>query len=230
MKSIYTFACAMLIMSLSAISQDPPKQELEVVDKSPIDPDRYKGIKRSPYLYKKFIAGKVFDKAEGYWVYIPLNYNGYSKQFEFEENGIASELNEKFYERIVMISGNFNPAYSPKYMSDSTVFVKGAHPNYPEDFYIEVFRKDDFAILKYFEIDLSERKVEDVGKTLVLKSFASRFRYFHVTGNVVKNIKLNKRGLEPLVDKETLSYMKKAKIKGDTEKDWVKALSYWANK
>ena len=219
MKTILLSLSLILVTTSIVVAQDIPKQELEVVDKSPIDPDRYKDIKRSPYLYKNFVSGKVFDIAEGYWVYIPLNYNGYSKQFEFEENGSASELNEKYYLEIVMSGEDLNPAYSPKYMNDSTVFVRGTHPKYPEEFYIEVFREGDFAILKYFEIDLSERKVEDVGKTLVLKSFAPRFRYFHVVGSEVKNIKLNKKGLESLVDKETLSYMKKSKIKGDPEKD-----------
>ncbi len=227
-KITFVFSLAMPMLSVGQVIDTLDNGgTLEIHDKIPIDQKRYEGIKRSPYLYKEFVTGRVFDSREKYWIPIRLNYNGFSGEFEFMHRGQATELNDNHYSKIVMVSQAFNPAYSPRYMSDSTVFLKGVHPKSEDRFFAEVVAGPYWAILKSFEIDLINRKIEDVGKTLELNSFAPRFRYYLVRNGKVTDLKLTRKSLLNFVGdrQQVIDYMKKEKIKGDKEVDWVRVLT-----
>ena len=195
----------------------------------PIDESRYEDIKRSPYLFDDFVEAILIDTKARNTVRAKVNYNGYEKEFEFESEGKKYFLDATYYAKISMKNGVLNGAYQDKYMSgDSTVFIKGINPNNHEAHQIALLMSDGLNIIKSYEVDVVERKVEDVGRTIVRKYFAPKFYYFSVKQGQIDQFKLNKKGIQETFNSKAVNdYIKNEKLKLTTDAELMQVIRYF---
>lgn len=193
----------------------------------PVDKDRYKEIEDSPYMYRNFVNATLYKSNNQFIKDLPLNYNGHTGNFEYQKNGNIYELDNEFFVKIEIVSEDYNPAFS-KNMSDSVVFIKGLNPDDYEKFYILVEGGVNATVFKEFTSFVSKRKIENVGKTIVLKTFGTQFLYYMVQGKSPELLKLRKKSILDLINnQEVEAFVQNQNIKLNSEEDLKKTISFF---
>ncbi|MFY0685630.1 MAG: hypothetical protein JXQ90_00620 [Cyclobacteriaceae bacterium] len=188
---------------------------------------RYENIEKSPYLFADFVSAKAL--INGIPEEIELNYNGYTKSFEFAQNGKLKKLVVAPYEQIIVDDFEASSDYSDKYASEEVEFVKGFDSNRPRDLQLAVYSGEGVRVYKKFVVELSKREYTDPVKGRISKEFfVPRFHYYYITDGKTKPLNLGKKKvLAELNDKKIEQYVKKNKLKLDNESDLVNLMAYY---
>ncbi len=193
----------------------------------PVDRFRYEDIHGDPYLFSEFVPATLYKTNKEYIKNLPMNFNGYSGMFEYQANGRIYELDNEFFVKIEIQSDKYLEEYAP-YMSDSIVFIKGLNPQDYMKFYIMLEGGFNATVFKEFKTFVSERKIENVGKTIEVNNFSSVFLYYLVTGQEPESLKLKKRPiLRALNSKEVDDFVRENELELESEDELIQLLQYY---
>jgi len=225
MKSLTIFTLA-VCYSFASFSQQSTKISML---STALNEDRYPDIQKSPYLFDEYTPALVYDKKKNVTDEYLLNYNGYTKEFEFLYKGKTYVLDIRHYDEIVIEKYTKSADYSSKYVSESIKFVKGLDPNDQKNFQILVHADDHLSVYKKFEVKLALSESTGNGKGLVkTEFFLNGFFYYMLKDNTVSKLKLNKKNVQAnLNDPEVVSYVKKNKLKLNSEQNLKQLLAYY---
>lgn len=194
-----------------------------------IDETRYEGIDKSPYLFKEFVAAKVYDKkAEKTEEYL-MNFNGHTQDFEFKYKGATIALNDAYYDLIEMADGVPNENYAPKFASESVTFTKGLNPEAPKKFQILIYADSKVSIYKDFKMRVQTSESTNSGQGIISKTFFTPvIGYYIVENGVSTRLRMNKKSvIESLGNAEVASYIKKNKLKVNSEEGLKAVMAYY---
>ena len=211
MRPITLFVLVFLSYSLLA------QPELIFTNAQSIDPDRYKDIKGSPYLFKDWQMGFIIDDKEKSIKVAQLNYNGYSRFFEVKEGDKFIELDSKAYQRVEV---------DAEEGEDNIVFQRGIHPFFKGKFVMVLYANENLSLIKESYMGLYENTIQDVGKTREIKRFTPINNHFVLRGDQLEKIKIKKKEILKILnnEKNVEKILKEYKIKLNNEKDLVKLL------
>ena len=229
MKTLSALAIA---MCCAIVAQGQAKEPIfEVVNQNGIDENRYEGIEKNPYLFKEFASAEAHNKAKDEIEAYTLNFNGYTGEFEFIYQDKTIELDQNYYDEIVVTSCVRGEDVPEKYNFESARFVKGLNPEAPGKFQMEVFSNKEIQVFKTFEARLSSREITDPARGVVkMETFSPGMDYFMVKDGKVHNIGLNKKKLIAVLNAPAVeSFMKKNKIKVKTEQELTRVLDFYHN-
>jgi hypothetical protein len=219
-KLLYTFLL-ITVFQFAAFAQD--KGDVLLVNSQSFEVDAYKDIDGTPYLFDKWHEGTVYgvkgedEKGHKYL----LNFNGYTKSFEVRKDNNFIALDEKFYNKIVV---NVEEDGEKK----TLVFKTGLHPIYKNRFMKIVHEGSGYLIVQDFQVRLSNREKQGYAQNQNIQEFRANPSYYLVQNQKAKSFKLKKKDLIGLFKNQSSvmkSYVKKQKIKGNSEKDLLKVLS-----
>jgi len=175
---------------------------------------RYKDVRGTPFRYKEFGPGYLYDVTLNEYYIDSLNYNGFTSQFELYVDGQLRELNPNNFLRVEMVVSD----------DERHVYGRGINPKF-RDRYAEVLYKGDFVTgTMVYDVKNEEKVVQDVGKTLKLRRFTPKsLHYAMVDGDFVTLKMTTKNVAEDLGFKsELIKFMKANKLKPGKREDLIK--------
>jgi hypothetical protein len=207
-----TVFCATLVFGQNIVLYDP-------VSARTYSSDKYSGIRGTPFLVDKWVAGNA-TSGRGTYVKLQLKLDAFENVLYFNKEDQPLEFAEVINSFVLM-----------PYPADSTsyqYFKKGLTANgLKPDQYVQVLAEGNASLYKS-EIKL----VSDVNEVNqgVIKTFNHSTRYFLKKGSEMKLIKLNKKDiLNALNDKEDKveEYVKENKLSFSKEFDVIKMMKYY---
>ena len=92
-----------------------------------------------------------------------------------------------------------------------------------------IFDLSKIYAAKEFHCSISEKEVQDVGKTVMMKRFFRKFNYYLVLKGELKSIKLSKKNLISTLGhkKELETFIKKNKLKVDRDGNLREIMAYY---
>ncbi|MDH5608606.1 MAG: hypothetical protein OEY56_03935 [Cyclobacteriaceae bacterium] len=232
-----------LLLCSAAFAQQSPAVVLN--SNQPVNPARYNGILRTPYLLTDFSQAKLLDPRAKSEISVPLNYNGYTNQFEIQKGDSILEINKQYYVKITFESGEFNPHLPAGFIRFPVVFSWALHPQQPEAHFIELFEGEELIIFKKLVVTafknsitqgkvsnepnsfyLQQRNAEDVNKQNI---FSFEFLYYVSINGVPSPFHLYKKEvLQAFGNNKSLkNFVKEKELKLTTEDDLILLARYY---
>jgi hypothetical protein len=118
------FVSLLLLLPLVGYTQN---EKIIWENVKPIEANRYGKVKGSPFLFETFIEAKILTDNNLLINNIPLNFNGFTHQFEAFHDDLTFILEEKYFESFEFITQKYDRYYANT-MSDTTVFIYGLNP------------------------------------------------------------------------------------------------------
>ena len=205
---------AMVSICAVIMAQDADKFILD--NATPLESGRYEDITGSPYLFDDFKEGKIVDLKGKEFNGVPLNFNGYSLNFEVRRGDNLVNLDEKNYRLISFeIDGK------------KLEFNRGIDAKAPNRFLQVLYRGKQYIIVKDFKANLQERKIEAPNKTLEIKKFIPLHLYYIAEQGQMTNVKLTRKGVSKVLGKGVEQYAKRQKINLGTEEGLIEGLKFY---
>jgi hypothetical protein len=216
--------CLTVLLFFHTFSQN---NNIILLDDEPVDPNRYKEIRRTPHIFSEFVEARIY-KTNREFIDVPINYNGYTGTFEYKRDEDIIELDKAFFLKIDVFTDKYPKEFN-SYMSDTTIFVRGLNPDDYEKFYIQVYGDFAISVFKEFTVFIGENKIENVGNTITYEYFSPRFHYYFVRDGKPEMVKLKKKPiLEYLGDKRLNGFVKENKLQVDNEQDLIRLLEKYS--
>lgn len=190
-----------------------------------IDQERYGDIRGNPYYFEDWVLGEFITNRGERITDILLNYNGYSRQFEAKKGNQYVILDEDTALRIQIAQAD----NSVEIEEEMIIFQPGLFPKRPELFCRVWYTGVQLQLIEEFNISLSTKTVQNVGKTEKFKQFMPRRNYYLKHNGKISLLKLNKKGFYKLLGQKTAleSFMKAHDIDLKSPPDLVKVLQYY---
>lgn len=219
-----------MVTMLATISFAQKKSQAIVLGQHAIDDSRYEEIEQSPYLFQEFAMGTAYNTSTGEKVEYLMNYNGYSKEFEFIHNDVKSEMDASHYDVIEINDYVASESYNKKFSAPTAKFVKGLDPRAPKLFSLVVYEDENLTAFKRFKVRVGKRQFNDPSQGMVtIQSFVPEFDYFVAQGKATTALSFNKKRVIQALDHDKVTdYVKKNKIKFQNEADLAKVISYYS--
>jgi len=210
------------------ISQILPAQEKEnviLLNSKDIDTHRYDGVKGNPYFFDHFVKGNIIATSADSFQDMELNYNGYSKEFEVRQGNKYVELNKRVYMRVEILPED-NPGLNLEF---PLVFQRGFQLNWNDKFGLIIYSGKRIKFIRDIDVVLTEKVLQDVGKTVKFKSFYDKGNYYFLIDGELSTIRLkDKKILAALGHGDELQkYARENNIDMETEAGVRKILAYW---
>ncbi len=214
----YTFVTCFFLMGFALFSQkftlfnNPQKW----------DENRYSEIKGSPFIFKDFVAGNVYDTDGKVSKNILLNLNGYTQNIELRRGDDFIELEERSYYKVEVETDNKEGKII------KNVFVATNIAEFDGRFVQLIYDGEKRKVFNDFLVTISQHKTETPGQTVIVKRFAPKDRYFILEDGELSIFKLKKKNIIQQFGhkKEIESFLKKNKIKVESMEGIVKLLEY----
>lgn len=219
-RPILSFFFLLAISFFSTSSLTAQETDVLMTNTRGIDKDRYKGIKGSPYIFDEWQIGRIIsvdaDVIEG----VPLNFNGKTNGFEIKKGNTYIELDPKWYIRVI-IDG--------KTPEEDIIFQKNFLPPLKNKFTRQVFKGKELTIVEEYTSKIETQTINNVGKNVVLEKFYSKTKYYLIKDQKPIFFRLKKKLLLPLLghEKELEKFLKKEKIRLNTEEDLIRLLTFY---
>lgn len=191
------------------------KAELSFTNSFDVDEEVYSDIKGTPYLFEEWKSGKIYSFLDTLVVPYQINYNGYTKAFEIKNGNKFINLDDSYYKELDLD----NPE----------------HPDYPIHFskfgpkslggrWAQVIHEGpEFSVYRTFEAAVNQSQIQDVGKTIQVKTFTDRTQYYIYTEGKVEFFRIRKRDLRNYFGKKVVDpILKENKFDLDEYVDQVK--------
>lgn len=191
-----------------------------MLNSKPVDEERYEGVKGTPYIFDDWRTGKLIsvdaDAIEG----LTLNFNGKTAGFEIRKDNRFIELNPKWYIR-VLIEGDK--------LAEPIIFQKNFVAPLKDKFTRIVYKGQKFSVVEDFIAKIETKVINNVGKKEELKRFYSKKSYYLIKDRKPTYFKLKKKSVFALLGhaKELESFLKKEKMKLNSEKNLIKVLEFY---
>ena len=216
-----------LLFLISSIAAQSSKFVIE--GGQPIDDKRYADIKESPYFFDDWVVGTVMASSLDKFEDVQVNYNGYTRNFEVKNGDKYIELDERTHKR-VEIYADKNPGRFKENSADTLVFMAGFHPKFADHYALIAYTGKNFVYLKDFSTGISEKTMQDVGRTINIKRFTSKEDlYFLLNGDLIP-VKLKKKTILDALPKTYRSkaeeYMAANKSKMNSDEEVIGLLRF----
>ncbi|MEM0993042.1 MAG: hypothetical protein AAF847_16010 [Bacteroidota bacterium] len=187
------------------------------INSKPIDDQRYKDIKGSPYLFDDWQAATVYKENGDVIENAMVNYNAYEKTIEAKVKNGYVELSGDTYPKILLVK-------------DSSYFAYNFHPKFKTQFARIHFVGEDYQFFSTTTSRINKRTINNVGKTITLENFANVTTYYLLQGEQLQPIKLKKKDLLALFpDKANVKFVKQEQLKLNTAEEVVRFLEFAEN-
>lgn len=206
-------------VSFSALSQNMVLND--PVSSRVFTTDKYAGVKGSPFLYDKWIAGTA-SIAKGYYNNLELKLDAYSNTLFFKKDEEPFEFVDDVKWFILMPTITDSSTYQ--------YFKKGlSGPGLKTNQFVQVIFEGTLSLYKSDIKLLSEINEINAG---VVKSFSNSSRYYIMKDNTttLQLIKLNKKEVfEIIKDKEdkVQAYIDEKKLSTKKDTDLILVLKYY---
>lgn len=209
-----------LVLTFFSFQLTAQKQIILVDNAIEIETDRYKDIKASPYLFQDWALATLVGTRGEETRDVQINYNGYNQEFEILAKGKHITLDTDPYKEIKIISSDGKEEF---------FFKRGLHKKYAFKFAQVIYNGEQVKFLEEFFADISDKKVENVGKTIVMQRFMKKSYYFILQNDELIRIKRKKKDfIKVLGHKSALEkFIKKNKLKLNNTEDIKKLLTYY---
>lgn len=204
------------------------KDSVILLNSRKIDTTRYLNYKGSPYYFEDFVNGTIISNSFDLFEDLEINFNGYSQEFEVRRGKEFIELDKKWYVRID-IPADKNKGILDLKEGEKIIFQRGFHAKYLNRFGNIIYNDKGVMLIKDFMVSLSEKTVQDVGKTLEFKRFDPKEFYYLIKDGEAKLLKSNRKGVIKVMGFKTEleSFLKKEKIKFNKDADMKKLVAYY---
>lgn len=213
-------SCLFLIFSFTASTQTSVLSTQSVS----IDPDRYKDVKGTPYLFDDWVDADIID-AEGNKISdIAVNYNGFEHGLEVMKNDRITVLDETFYPKIIIADHGMK-----KNVDGSLYLVPYKQSASTKGMYIqEIYSSEELGLYKKFRVAKKETESNTPGKILVLRRFSKYTDYILRQGTEYIPIKKKVDEISKHVghEKTIKSFCKKNKIKLKSDQEALELMEY----
>ncbi|RKQ42714.1 hypothetical protein BXY85_3325 [Roseivirga pacifica] len=191
------------------------KTELSFTNSFEVNEEVYKDIKGTPYLFDDWKPGKIYSFLDTLVVPYQINYNGFTKAFEIKNGDRFINLDDSYYKELDLDNAQ-NPDYPYHFSKFGPKSLGGR--------WVQVIHEGpDFSIYLTFEAAINESQIQDVGKTLNVKSFTDRTQYYIYTEGKVEFLKMKKKELRDYFGKKLVDgIIKENKLDLDEYVDQVK--------
>jgi hypothetical protein len=223
-KTLFTLllVCFSICLSAQAANEESiPSPELSadaldylIESSRAADLKRYKEVRGTPFRYKAFGPGYLYDVTLNEYYIDSLNYNGFTSQFEFYTDGQLRELNPNSFLRVEMVVAE----------EERHIYGRGINPKF-RDRYAEIIYKGDYITgTMVYDVKNEEKIVQDVGKTLKLRRFTPKSLHYAMVDGEFVTLKLTPKNVaEDLGFKsELVKFMKANKLKPGKREDLIK--------
>lgn len=196
------------LFSLSSMAQ------IIGVNSKPIDEDRYKDIKASPYLFEDWQEATIYNKEGKATEKAQINYNAYEKKIEVKVSQGYIELDGETYPKITL-------------QKDSSYFNYNFHPKFKGRYALVHFQGTDNQVFSITNSRISKRTVNTVGKSVVLENFANVTTYYLLQGKSLTILKLKKKEILKLFPDQSIDkFVKQEQLKLNTVEQVVQVLKF----
>ena len=199
MRFIYAFALLLFTVSLQAQG----KEYISFLNSVKFDPNRYEDIKGSPYYFEDWKTGKVISYMDTMKTDLLFNFNGYTKYIEVRKNDQVIVLDNRIYQEVFM-DNEEEPEYPYHFSTNGPREIS-------ESFHLVIHKGKNFAVYQTYISEVAESTIQDVGKTVQLKSFGDKEIYYLYQSNKLSILKLKKKWLVKQFGKEVEKIMKENK-------------------
>ncbi|MEM1327278.1 MAG: hypothetical protein AAGI23_15050 [Bacteroidota bacterium] len=180
----------------------------------PIDDNRYKDVKGSPYLFDDWEAATIYNKDGKAIEETQINYNAFEKAIEVKVNQGYIELEGRDYPKVCL-------------QKDSSCFRYNFHPKFKGRYALVHFQGVDNRLFSMTNSRVNKRTVNNVGKTIVIQNFANVTTYYLQRGASLKAIKLKRKEILNLFpDKKVSQFVKANQLKLNTVEEVVRVLAF----
>lgn len=217
MKYISVFAFSFLI-SVTAFSQNVYSLQDPVSSKN-FNPEKYSGIRGTPFLVDKWMKGTV-TTPRGVYSSLELKFNVYDNALFFNKNDESFELQDDIT--------TFTLMPKPDDPSTHMIYKRGiAGADLRGNEYVQVLLEGNVGLYKLDVKQLSEMSEINAG---IVKTFANNSKYYISKNKQLQFVKLNKAEvLSVLSDKQAKveAYINDKKLSFRKEADLVDVLKYY---
>lgn len=204
--------CMLFAVQLSFAQGDPMYNSNNEV----LTEQRYSKIQGSPYLFKAWNKGNLYDVKDQILPHASINFNGETGLLEIKEDEKTIQLNQNLYNRVeIMVDGKKN------------VFVNRITP-VDLTYYRAVYQSDIMHFLEKFESKLKEEDVATYGASKSRSKFVNKTKHFVFKEGKMHEVSRNSKKLVAFLKSPRLKgYIKKNKLNLKKDEDLVKALAYY---
>ena len=219
-KNILIILLFSVLFSLDFYEMKAQSEDILLTNSKKIDKNRYRDIKGSPYFFEDWQKGKVISAEAEAIENVMLNYNGYTKGFEIKMNDRFIELDEKWYVRVIVEGAE-----------EEIIFQRNFLPPFNGKFSRQVYKGKDITVLQEFNIKIAKKTINNVGKKVEFQRFIPVEQYYLIEGQKAKYFKLKKKNILAELGNSTKleAFIKKEKMKLDSEADLKKLLTFYEN-
>lgn len=189
--------------------------------------DRYKEYKGSPFYFKDWVKGDIYNQNGDVFENMTINYNIFESLFEILEGKKYAIMDPYFY-WCVKVDKEDNPEMM-KDMQDSILFIRGLMANDEKKFVQVMYNGTHIKLLKDMNVAESVKSFQNVGQTVTNKRFNRKDKYYIVIDGEYNEVKLNKKdilkALGPKKELEQWAKEQKNKLKKDA--DFESLLAYY---
>lgn len=177
---------------------------------------KYSKVEGSPYLFKDWHKGNLYDIKDNVTPHSAINFNGDTGKVEIQEDDKVIQLNENLYNRIeIMVDGK------------KQVLVNRVSP-IDLTYYRAIYQSDLHQALERFESTLKEDEVGTYGASKTRSKFVNKTKFYLFKDGELHEVNRNKKKLVEFLKSARLkSYIKKNKLNIKKDEDLVKALAYY---
>lgn len=204
----------LLVSYLIALSATTYAQaSISFVNALKVDPKVYDDIAGTPYLFKDWRTGKIISYLDTVVVNLDINFNGYTNSFEIRKGDQFILLDEEYYQE-VLIDNPDNPEY-PLH------FTKYAPGDLSGNWTLVYDEGETYSLYRTFDAGLTEDEIQDVGKTIKVRTFQDKRIYYLLKDGEVEKIRLKKKNMRAAFGKSYDAIMKANKFKLTRHADLV---------
>lgn len=180
-----------------------------------IEPDRYEGVRGTPYRYKEFGPVSVYDATLNEYPLERANLNGFTSQVEYyAPDGTIRELSPQNFLRLEV----------PQEDGSIHVYGRGINPKFYKRYAQIIYRGDYITATMVYDVKNDEKVVQDVGRTLKLRRFSAKSLHYAMVDGDFITLKMTAKSLaEDLGNKSALlKFIKSEKLKVTQDADLVR--------
>ncbi|MEO0732192.1 MAG: hypothetical protein AAFZ52_05120 [Bacteroidota bacterium] len=179
-----------------------------------IDPLRYEEVRGTPYRYKNFRPGVLYDLTLNVFHLDSVNFNGFTSQFEYRLDGQTREFNPQNYLRVEI----------PLEEDGKHVYGRGINPRFRDKYAEIVYKGENLVSTLVYVVENEEKVVQDVGKTLRLRRFNPKSMHYAVVDGEYVALKMSAKNLASDLGfkSELLKFIKANKLKPAKRADLVR--------
>lgn len=190
--------------------------QISFINALTVDPKVYDDIAGTPYLFDTWRTGKIISYLDTVEVNLEMNFNGFTNSFEIRKGNQFIILDEEYYQE-VLINNPDNPDY-PLH------FTKYAPGDLSGNWTLVYDEGENYSLYRTFDAGLTEDEIQDVGKTIKVRTFQNkRIHYLYKDGDL-GSIRLKKKSMRSAFGKNYDALMKANKYKLNRHADLVQLM------